>query len=44
VPDVAIYATAGRLEPPTYSEGFDDLFRVRLTDNLTFEVRAQTRG
>ncbi len=38
VPDVAIFATAKRLTPPSYSEGFDELFRVRLTDESTFEV------
>jgi predicted kinase len=43
VPDVAIYATAKRLERPSYSEGFDELFRVRLTDDSGFEVRAETR-
>ena len=43
VPDVAIYATASRLVPPSCSEGFDELFRVRTTDDSTFEVRAETR-
>jgi predicted kinase len=33
VPDVAIYATAKKLVPPSYSEGFDRLFRVRLIDS-----------
>jgi predicted kinase len=28
VPNVAIFAAAGRLEPPTPDEGFDELFRV----------------
>jgi len=41
VPDVAIFATAKRLEPPSYSEGFDELFRVRLIDD--FEVRVEPR-
>jgi predicted kinase len=41
VPNVAIFATAKRLEPPSCSEGFDELFRVRLTDD--FEVRAEPR-
>jgi predicted kinase len=41
VPDVAIFATAKRLVPPSYSEGFDELFRVRITDESTFEVRAE---
>jgi predicted kinase len=40
VPDVAIFATAKRLTPPSYSEGFDELFRVRLTDESTFELHA----
>ena len=44
VPDVAIFATAKRLESPSYSEGFDELFRVRLTDDPAFEVRAEARG
>ncbi len=30
VPDVALYATAARLEPPAIAEGFDALFLVRL--------------
>lgn len=38
VPDVAIYATAKRLVPPSLSEGFDELFRVRVTGDGTFEV------
>jgi len=38
VPDVAIYTTAKKLERPSYSEGFDELFRVRMTDDSTFEV------
>ena len=37
VPDVAIYATAKRLVAPSLSEGFDELFRVRITDN-SFDV------
>ena len=43
VPDVAIYATASKLVPPSCSEGFDELFRVRTTDDSTFEVRAEAR-
>ena len=42
VPDVAIYATAKKLVSPSYSEGFDELFRVRLTAS-SFEVSAETR-
>jgi predicted kinase len=44
VPDVAIFATAKKLERPSYSEGFDELFRVRLADDSTFEVRTEPRG
>lgn len=33
VPDVAIYAAAKRLVPPTYAEGFDRLYAVALTDD-----------
>ena len=43
VPDVAIYATAKKLVPPSYSEGFYELFRVRLTGS-SFEVRPEPRG
>ncbi len=44
VPDVAIYATARKLVPPSYSEGFDRLFHVRTTDDPSFEVRAYADG
>ncbi len=43
VPDVAIYATAKKLEHPSYSEGFDELFRVRMTDDSAFDIRAEPR-
>jgi predicted kinase len=43
VPDVAIYATAKKLVPPSYSECFDELIRVRLT-GFSFEVRQEPRG
>ncbi len=38
VPDVAILATAKRLVPPTLAEGFEQVYRVRLTDAGTFDV------
>jgi predicted kinase len=38
VPDVAIFATAKRLVAPSYSEGFDELLRVRITDDSAFAV------
>lgn len=43
VPDVAIFATAKKLVPPSYAEGFDELFRVRLAGS-SFEVRPEPRG
>src|SRR5947209_3380161 len=39
VPDVAIYATAKKLVPPTYAEGFDELYYVRLAGNSEYEVQ-----
>jgi predicted kinase len=44
VPDVAVFATAKKLERPAYLEGFDELFSVRMTDDSTFEVMAEPRG
>jgi predicted kinase len=39
VPDVAIFASRKRLEPPSAAEGFDRLFRVRLNEaERRFEV------
>jgi predicted kinase len=38
VPDVAIFATAKRLVAPSYSEGFDELLRVHITDDSAFAV------
>lgn len=38
VPDVALYATANRLQPPTLDEGFDRLQRVVLTPEGDFTV------
>jgi predicted kinase len=40
VPDVAIYATLKRLEPPSYAEGFDQLYAVRSADTGEFAVCA----
>lgn len=39
VPDVAIFATAARLVPPSREEGLDEIYRVRF-DGPGFEVRA----
>jgi len=38
VPDVAIYATAKRLERPSLDEGFDELLSVRATSDDEFLV------
>lgn len=38
VPDVALYATAKKLTRPSYSEGFDELYGVRITGDSAFEV------
>ena len=40
VPQVAIYATAKKLVPPTHEEGFDELFGVRIVGDSGFEVGA----
>jgi predicted kinase len=45
VPDVAIYATARRLEHPREAEGFDAIFRVRLIEGGGLEIGPkQNRG
>jgi hypothetical protein len=44
VPDVAVYATAKKLERPTYREGFDELFSVRINGDSAFDVRPELRG
>ncbi|MFB2922687.1 MULTISPECIES: AAA family ATPase [Aerosakkonema] len=39
VSDVAIYATLKKLARPSYREGFDRLFYVRIAENFNFDVR-----
>jgi predicted kinase len=39
VPDVAIYVTAKKLVRPSFKEGFDKLFYVRISGNSTFEIQ-----
>ena len=39
VPDMAIFATRKRLTPPTYDEGFDQLYVVTLPEAGAFQVR-----
>lgn len=38
VPDVGLFATAGKLKPPVREEGFDELYFVRLVGSDGFEV------
>ena len=40
VPDVAIYVTSKKLVRPSYKEGFDKLFSVRITGDSSFEIQA----
>ena len=44
VPMVAIFTTAKRLEPPTFAEGFDQLFRVELTPDRALTVTEITEN
>lgn len=39
VPPVAIYATRKKLQPPSYVEGFDALYSVRIAEGGAFQVR-----
>jgi predicted kinase len=38
VPDKAIYITNARLAPPTYAEGFDKLYVVKIGEHGSFKV------
>jgi predicted kinase len=38
IPNVGIFATAKKLEPPTRAEGFERLYRARMRDDGTFAV------
>ena len=37
VPDKAIFITAHKFTPPSYEEGFDRLYYVRIAENSTVE-------
>ncbi len=37
VPDVAIFITAHKFTPPSYAEGFDTLYYVRIAEDSTVE-------
>lgn len=38
VPNVAIFTTAKRLQPPKLAERFDELFRIELAEDRSFRV------
>jgi predicted kinase len=44
VPEVAIYATRKKLVPPSYAEGFDQLFDVGVQSGFEFEVCQRCRN
>jgi predicted kinase len=44
VPNIAIFATAKKLLPPTYAEGFDKLFYVQTGDDFTFRISDWQEG
>jgi predicted kinase len=44
VANVAIFATAKRLEPPSRAEGFHRLYHVRPLDDQRFEIRPWKEG
>ncbi len=43
VPNVAIFTVAKRMEPPTYDEGFDELYRVTIAEDRTLRVDLMVR-
>jgi predicted kinase len=44
VPDVAIFTSRKKLQPPSYDEGFDSLFEVMLDEQARrFDIRALPR-
>jgi predicted kinase len=44
VPDVAIYTTSKKLGPPSYGEGFDTHYEVRIAGDGAFEVNKWADG
>jgi predicted esterase/predicted kinase len=42
IPDVGVFATAKRLQPPLLAEGFDRLFRARAREDGSFAAEAWT--
>jgi predicted kinase len=39
IPNVGIFATAKRLQPPTLAEGFDRLYRARMRQDGSFDIQ-----
>jgi predicted kinase len=44
VPPVAIYGTRKKLQPPAYAEGFDQLYSVRIAEDVAFLVQPWSEG
>lgn len=44
IPEKGIYGTLKRLEPPSYTEGFDQLYYVRIDGPGSFAVREWLPG
>lgn len=44
VPDIALQITFPQLKKPTYSEGFDHLYYVRIGSAMQFEVQSWSEG
>lgn len=38
IPEIGVRGTFAKLEPPTYAEGFDELFRVRVLPDRQYGV------
>jgi predicted kinase len=41
VPDIALFVTLHKLQPPSLSEGFDAVFHVRNSEDGSFHITAQ---
>lgn len=44
VPRIGLFATRKRMQPPTFAEGFDELFVVRVAGDGEFELSAGPTG
>jgi len=41
IPPVGIYGTRKRLQPPTIEEGFDALYRVTVSEDMTLLIKKE---